>query len=139
MDEYVFKQKIQNAFSEPRAVESLIQQVILRARAVSMGAQAQKELDTAPVENAGKLVSRVLIGRLAAVSELPKGSEPERLAQQLEEDPNFVSAIRGGNILQKLHSGELIRQIVKEKSILDDPLSEITVPAKESPQAPNVG
>ena len=83
--------------------------------------------------------SRVLIGRLAAVSELPKGSQPERLAQQLEEDPNFASAMRGGNIVQKLHSGELIRQIVKEKSILDDPLSQIAVPAKESPQAPNVG
>ena len=139
MDEYVIKQKIQNAFSEPRPVESLIQQVILRSRAVSMGVQAQNQLDAASVEHAGELVSRVLIGRLAAVSELPEGSQPERLAQQLEEDPNFASAMHGGNIVQKLHSGELIRQIVNEKSILDDPLSQITVPAKESPQAPNVG
>lgn len=37
MDENVVKQKIQKAFSEPQAPEEVIQQVILRSRAIVMG------------------------------------------------------------------------------------------------------
>ena len=75
MDEHVTKRKIQKAFSEPRAPEELIQQVILRAKAVTMGGQAQKQLQTAPSEKYGELASRALIGQLAAVSELPAESD----------------------------------------------------------------
>lgn len=66
MDEYVIKQKIQMACVEPRAPEKLIQQVILRAKAVVMGVAAQKQLETATAENVSGLVSRVLVGQLAA-------------------------------------------------------------------------
>ena len=76
MEEYVIKQKIQMACIEPQAPEGLIQQVILRAKAVTMGVAAQKQLDTAPAENVAQLASRALIGQLAAVSELPKPAQP---------------------------------------------------------------
>ena len=48
MDEYVIKQKIQEAFLEPRAPEELMQKVVLRAQAVAMGTNAQKELEKRP-------------------------------------------------------------------------------------------
>ena len=111
MDEYVIKQKIQMACFEPRAPEELIQRVILRTQAVAMGVAAQKQLETAPAENIAELTSRVVVGQLAAVSELPKGAQPEQLARQLAQQPAFIAALRGGNVVQRLHSGELLQQI----------------------------
>ena len=111
MDEYVIKQKIQEAFLEPRAPEELMQKVVLRAQAVAMGTNAQKELENAPAEKIGALASRALIGQLAAVSELPKGMQPEQLANLLEKEPAFVAALRGGNVARRLSSGELMQQV----------------------------
>ena len=111
MDEYVIKQKIQKASFEPRAPEELIRKTILRAQAVAMGVQARKGLETAPAEELGKLVSRVLIGQLATVSELPADAQPEQLARQLEQDPAFVVSLRGGNVISRLNSGKLLQQL----------------------------
>ena len=108
MEEYVIKQKIQMACIEPRAPEGLIQQVILRAKAVVMGVAAHKQLECAPAGDVAGLASRALIGQLAAVSELPKDAQPEQLASQLEQQEAFLSAIRGGNVVQRLDSGELL-------------------------------
>lgn len=129
MDEYVVQQKIQKALMEPHAPEALIQKVILRAKAVTMGVDAQKQLETAPAEQQGYLVSRVLIGQLAAVSELPEGAQPEQLAQQLEQAPAFAAAMRGGNIARRLQSGELLQQIVGTA-----PTVEMSSPQKAAPQ-----
>ena len=133
MDEYVMKQKIQNAFSEPRAPERLIQQVILRTRAVSMGVAAHKQLETAPAEKYGELASRALIGQLAAVSELPKGAQPEMLARQLEKQPAFLAALRGGNVVQRLASGELLQQITGQKPVGSQAAFENAIPKIEGP------
>ena len=111
MDEYVIKQKVQRAFPEPRAPEGLIQKVILRAQAIVMGVQAQKQLKSASEEKLGQLASRALIGQLAMVSELPQGAQPELLARQLQQAPAFQSALCGGNVASRLNSGELIRQV----------------------------
>ena len=113
MDEYVIKQKIQKTYFEPRAPEALIQQVILRTHAVAMGLEAQKQLETAPAEEMSGLTSRALIGQLATVSELPMSTQPEELAHQLEEQPAFQAALRGGNVARRLSSGELMQQIVE--------------------------
>ena len=130
MDEYVIKQKIQMACVEPRAPEKLIQQVILRAKAVVMGVAAQKQLETATAENVSGLVSRVLVGQLAAVSELPKGAQPEQLAQQLEQQPAIRAALHGGNLSQRLNSGELLRQITGQTSEAEPAELEISTPKK---------
>ena len=133
MDEYVMKQKIQRAFFEPRAPEGLIQQVTLRARAVAMGAAALKVLEAAPAEDIAGLTSRAVIGQLAAVTELPNGVHPEQLARQLARQPAFLSALRGGNIAQRLSSGELLEQIIGQKpeAVQTDP--EKNSPKKEGP------
>ena len=133
MDEYVIKQKIQMACYEPRAPEKLIQQVILRAKAVVMGVAAQKQLETATAENVAGLASRVLVGQLAAVSELPKGAQPEQLASQLEQQPSFIAALRGGNVIQRLGNGELLQQLTGQKPIAEPTAPEISVPQKEGP------
>ena len=133
MDEYVIQQKIQMAFFEPRAPEGLIQQVILRAQAVVMGVAAHKQLETAPAENVAGLASRVLIGQLAAVSELPKDAQPEQLASQLEQQPVFLTALRGGNVTQRLSSGELLRQIAGQNSAVERTDPQITAPKNEGP------
>ena len=133
MDEYVIKQKIQKAFFEPRAPESLIQQVSLRAQAVAMGLAAEKQLKAAPVEKYGELAARGLIGQLAAVSELPKAAQPERLARQLEQQPAFAAALRGGNVAQRLASGELLQQITGQKPAVEPTEPGISVPQKEGP------
>ena len=133
MDEYVIKQKIQMACVEPRAPEKLIQQVILRAKAVVMGVAAQKQLETATAENVSGLVSRVLVGQLAAVSELPKGAQPEQLAQQLEQQPAIRAALHGGNLSQRLNSGELLRQITGQTSEAEPAEIEISTPKKVDP------
>ena len=133
MDEYVIKQKIQMACIEPRAPEELIQQVILRAKAVAMGAAAHKQLESAPAGDIAGLTSRVLIGQLAAVSELPKDVQPEQLASQLEQQQAFLSAVRGGNVVQRLDNGELLQQITGQKPAVERVAPEISVPKKEGP------
>ena len=133
MDEYGIKQKIQTARFEPQAPEGLIQQVILRAKAVTMGVAAQKQLDTAPAENVAQLASRALIGQFAAVSELPKGTQPEQLARQLEQQPAFVAALQGGNVAQRLSSGELLQQITGQKPTTAQTAPETTIPKKDGP------
>jgi hypothetical protein len=118
---------------EPRAPERLIRQVILRAQAVAMGVAAQKQLETAAVENPACLASRVLVGQLAAVSELPMGVLPEQLARQLEHQPAFVAALRGGNIAQRLSNGELLQQITGQKAALEQTSPLLDSPQKEGP------
>ena len=136
MDEYGIKQKIQTARFEPQAPEGLIQQVILRAKAVTMGVAAQKQLDTAPAENVAQLASRALIGQFAAVSELPKGTQPEQLAQQLEQQPTLQAALHGGNLSQRLNSGELLRQITGQTPEAE--LAEPEIPAHQN-KGPTLG
>ena len=133
MDEYVIKQKIQMACIEPRAPEELIQQVILRAKAVAMGAAAHKQLESAPAGDVAGLTSRVLIGQLASVSELPKNAQPEQLASQLAQQQAFLAAIRGGNVVQRLDSGELLQQITGQKPAVERVAPEISVPKPEGP------
>ena len=133
MDEYELKQKIQDAYDEPRAPESLVEKVILRSQAVTMGMQAQKQLETAPAEKIGELASRALIGQLAAVSELPKGSAPEQLANLLEQEPAFQAALRGGNVARRLSSGELMQQVTAQEPIVEKEAPELSVPIKEGP------
>lgn len=133
MDEYVIKQKIQKSFFEPRAPEELIQRAILRSKAVTMGVQAQKQLETAPAEKFGGLVSHVIVSQLAVMSELPKGVRPEQLAQQLEQQPAFQAALHGGNVIQRLNSGELLRQIADQKPAAEPTEPEISVPKKQGP------
>lgn len=115
MDEYVMKQSIQNAFFEPRAPEGLIEKVVLRVQAVTMGTLAQKQMENMSTQNIGELASQVLIGQLASVSELPKDAKPEQLARQLEREPAFRAALQGGNVAHRLHNGELLQQITGRK------------------------
>ena len=133
MDEYVVQQKIQKALKEPHAPEALIQKVILRTKAVTMGVNAQKQLETAPAEQHGYLASRVLIGQLAAVSELPEGTQPEQLAQQLQQAPAFQAALRGGNIARRLQSGELMQQILGNTPVAEQMSPQKAAPQKEGP------
>ena len=133
MDEYVMKQKIQEAYLEPRAPEELIQQTILRTQAVTMGVQAQKQLESASAEDLGQLASRALIGQLAAVSELPEGTKPEQLARQLEQEPAFQAALRGGNVARRVSSGELMQQVVAQEPAVEQDPPELSVPIKEGP------
>ena len=133
MDEYVIKQKIQKAFVEPKAPEGLVEKVILRANAVTMGVNAQKALETAPAEKMGELAARALIGQLAAVSELPAGVAPEHLAQQLEQAPVFVDALRGGNVARRVANGELMRQVIGQAPVVEQADPQISVPQKEGP------
>lgn len=137
MDEYVMKQKIQKVCIEPSAPDGLIQQVVLRARAVAMGAAAQKQLKDASAENLANLASRMLVGQLAAVSQLPKGAQPEQLARQLEQHPAFVAALRGGNVALRLTNGELLQQIVGQQPGNEPATLQIT--QKQGPQAPTMG
>ena len=133
MDEYAMKQKIQEAYMEPQAPEELIQQTILRTQAVTMGVQAQKQLESASAENLGQLASRSLIGQLAAVSELPVGYEPEQLANMLEQEPAFQAALRGGNVARRVSSGELMQQVAAQEQAPEQDPPEISVPIKEGP------
>ena len=133
MDEYVVKQKIQMTCIEPRAPEELIQKVILRAQAVVMGLAAQKQLETAPAENIAKLASCALVGQLAAVTALPMSTKPEQLARQLEQQPAFLAALRGGNVAKRLGSGELLQQITGQQPAAESASPEISAPKKDGP------
>ena len=134
MDEYIIKGKIREAYFEPRAPEELIGKVVLRARAVAMGADAQKQLENSTsVGKIADLTSRVLVGQLAAVSELPKGAQPEWLARQLKQQPAFAEALRGGNVIMRLNSGELLRQIIGQTPKADATSLEKSVRKEEDP------
>ena len=133
MEEYQMKTKIQAAFFEPRAPERLINAVILRAQAVTMGLQAQKQMEAAHGEEVGRLAARVMIGKLAAVSELPENSKPEQLADLLHQEPAFLSALRGGHVAHRLENGELLRQITEPIPEAKQDPPELAVPKKEGP------
>ena len=139
MDEYVTKQKIQKAYDAPKAPEELIRKVILRAQAVTMGVEAQKQLATAPAEKAGQLASRALIGQLAEVSELPNGAQPEGLARQLEQEPAFQAALRGGNVAARLSNGTLIQQLTGGNWEAEPAEPQMEAPVKNAPQIPGMG
>ena len=133
MDEYVIKQKIQRACIEPPAPKELTEKVILRARAVTMGVQALKQLEGAPAEEIGLLASRVLVGQLAAVSELPMGAQPEGLARNLSREPAFAAALRGGNVARRLSSGELLRQLTGQRPTAEQAPPQTSASQKEGP------
>ena len=116
MEEYLLKQKIQDAYFEPRAPEELVNRVILRVQAVAMGEEAQKQLETASADQVGPLAARALIGQLAMGSPLPPGVQPEELARQLQEEPAFTAALYGGNVLRRIQNGELIQQVTNPQS-----------------------
>ena len=119
MDEYVMRQKIQNAYLEPQAPEELIKAVSFRTQAVAMGLQAQKQLETAPAEQVGDLAARALIGQLATVLGLSADTQLEKLVRQLQQEPAFAAALRGGNIVRRVNSGELLRQIAGLESVVE--------------------
>lgn len=98
-----------------------------------MGVAAQKQLETATAENIAGLVSRAIVGQLAAVTQLPNGAQPEQLARQLEQQPAFIAALRGGNVAQRLGSGELLQQITGQKPAMERTIPEIPVPKNEGP------
>lgn len=135
MDEHVLKKKIQNIYAEPNAPESLIEKVILRTQAVTMGMDAQQQLEaeTTSSEEMARLASLALIGQLAAVTELPEGTQPEELALLLEQEPAFQAALRGGRLAQRVHSGELMQQMVEPKPLTEEAPPELSVPVKEGP------
>ena len=149
MDEYVVKQKIQKACFEPHPPEGLIQQVIHRAEAVTMGVQAQKQLETAPAEQVSQLASRGIIGQLAAVSELPKDVAPEELARLLEQEPVVLAALRGGKVAARLSSGALMHQLTANQAqTIENTLQQnepeleqpqIDAPVKNVPKIPGIG
>jgi hypothetical protein len=64
---------------------------------------------------------------------LPDGAQPEQLASQLEQQPSFIAALRGGNVTQRLGSGELLQQITGQKPAAEPAEPEISIPKKEGP------
>jgi hypothetical protein len=139
MNENAVKEKVQKVYFEPRAPEELIQSVILRAKAVTMGLEAQKQLATAPAEKVGELASRALIGQLATLSELPKNAQPEQLAQQLQQEPAFMAALRGGHVARRIQSGELMQQVAGQTPAAKEEPPQIEAPVKELPKLPGLG
>lgn len=139
MNENEVKEKVQKVYFEPRAPEELIQSVILRAKAVTMGLEAQKQLETAPAEKVGELASRALIGQLATLSELPRNAQPEQLAQQLQQEPAFMAALRGGHVARRIQSGELMQQVAGQPPAAKEEPPQIEAPVKELPKLPGLG
>ena len=133
MDEHVIKLKIREAYAEPKAPEALIQAVTLRAKAITMGTAAEKQLETAPAEKSAELAACALIGQLAAMSELPKGANPQQMAQQLQQQPEFSAALRGGNLTKRLHSGELMQQVAGQTPAQKAEPTQAPAPQKEGP------
>ena len=139
MDEKTLKESIQKVYFDPRAPEELIQKVVLRAKAVTMGREAQKQLETAPAEKVGELASRALIGQLATLTELPKNTQPEQLAQQLQQEPAFLAALRGGHVARRIQNGELMQQVAGQTPAVEEQPPQIDVPVKELPKLPGLG
>lgn len=139
MNENEVKEKVQKVYFEPRAPEKLIQSVILRVKAVTMGLEAQMQLATAPAEKVGELASRALIGQLATLSELPKNAQPEQLAQQLQQEPAFMAALRGGHVARRIQSGELMQQVAGQPPAAKEEPPQIEAPVKELPKLPGLG
>lgn len=139
MDENAVKEKVQKVYFEPRAPEELIQKVVLRAKAVTMGLEARKQLETAPAERVGELASRALIGQLATLTELPKNTQPEQLAQQLQQEPAFLAALRGGHVARRIQNGELMQQVAGRAPAAEEQPPQINVPVKELPKLPGLG
>lgn len=60
MDDAVIRQTIKNVFDEPCAPEELVQAVVARARAVTLGREAQEKLKTAPPEACRELMRQLV-------------------------------------------------------------------------------
>lgn len=133
MSDTVMRQKVKNAFREPRAPEALIRSTVLRAKAVTAGRQAQEQLKTAPPESCRELIAQSLIGQLALQTELPGDSQPRQLARQLLHSPAFARAMQGGDLLQRLSSGALLRQLTKPAADPEPPQRQPAGPEEQGP------
>lgn len=133
MDDVVMRQTIKKSFDEPCAPEELIQAVVARARAVTLGREAQVQLKTAPPEACRELICLGIVGQLAMRGPIPKDVPPRQLAQQLQHTPEMTRALQGGNLLQRLDSGELMRQLVKEVAEPEAQKSQPAAPEKQGP------
>lgn len=138
MDEMTVKNRITEAVREPPAPEALIQRTILRAKAITAGRRAEEQLETGEKDLSGarrrELAATSLIGRLAAVADLPEGVRPEQMAARLAEEPRFVRAVESGNVLSRLKSGELLNAALQPPKRREAPAPEKSGPDRGGPQ-----
>lgn len=137
MNELTVKNKIIRAMQEPAVPDRLVQRTIVRGRAVSAGVRAEVRLEreegSLSLSERVELAAVSLVGRLATVSQLPEGAEPETLAAQLAGEPRFVRAVEGGNVLARLKSGELLKTTLREPVKRESPAPERKGPEVSGP------
>lgn len=117
MDKNSFKTQLEAALAEPAAPETLVDETIRRAKAVSMGREAEERLaadkGAIPAEEQLALLAQGMIGRYAMHGALPKNVSPVQAAEQLAADPVFrrTAGAQPADALERLQSGKLLQEL----------------------------
>ena len=117
MDKNSFKTQLEAALAEPAAPETLVEQTISRAKAVSMGREAEERLaadkGALSAEEQLALLAQGMIGRYAMHDALPKNVSPAQAAEQLAADPVFrrTAGAQPADALERLQSGRLLQEL----------------------------
>ena len=117
MDEKSFKMQLEAVLAEPSAPETLVDETIRRAKAVSMGREAEERLaaagNTISAEKQLALLAQGMIGRYAMHDSLPKSVSPMQAAEQLAANPAFrrTAGAQPTDALERLQSGRLLQEL----------------------------
>ena len=111
MDERNLKNQIADALQAPEVPENLLERTIVRARAITAGRAAERQLaecgDALPADEAAGLTAQSVVGRLMLTVQPPDGVDEAAMTAQLLENEKFrsLTALPAEKQLQELHGG----------------------------------
>jgi len=115
------EKRMKTAFPNEPVPKQLQDSMLQREKAVSMGRRAEEILTGKVPQTAAspdRLMAQAMVGRMALVTELPKGASPEKMAQALEKTEGFM-AYRKQSLevqLKGLSSGTFMKSIAPQKA-----------------------
>lgn len=115
------EERMKSAFPNEPVPKQLQENMLQREKAVAMGRRAEEML-TGKVPPAAAsqdgLMAQAMVGRMALVTNLPKGASPEKMAQTLEKTDGF-RAYRKQSMeaqLRGLSNGTFMKSLAPQKA-----------------------
>ncbi|MCQ2447976.1 MAG: hypothetical protein MJ073_03600 [Oscillibacter sp.] len=122
MNEVMYKKRVAAAIWEPRAPDDLVERTVMRGQCLIEGRAAQRRLaelkGTPPNRELQRLAAQSVVGQLMQTTELPQSVSGREMVELLLQDADFVQVLTrpADELLQALHTGELLRDLVGEES-----------------------
>lgn len=147
MDDKQIREKLGEALKAPSPPQELVERTVERAKAITAGREAEKKLS---LQEGGRadphLAAQSVVGRLMMVRQPPNGASAEAMASQLEQNPDFRTAVDcpAKQLLEELQSGRVMQRFQPQSALqtpapksvpeLKNPVVDMYIPVKEGPE-----